>query len=171
MCYTVFRPISAVSTCFLAHSATKSTAEYDEPGPTLVCRATLHLKCRQIVPANHRAALQRRLQYASCLVSFTFEVFLFAQRPERQVGSDMVDHCVQTALKLTHQRDRGRGEARGTKKKKKPTNMPCRRTCRSHSRLFVKQRPQNSQGRRFSAPLCPELLLVLLVGDARTSGK
>lgn len=49
--------------------------------------------------------------------------------------------------------------------------MPCRRTCRSHSRLFVKQRPQNSQGRRFSALLGPELLWVLLVGDARTSGK
>lgn len=101
-----------------------------EPGPTLVCRATLRLKCRQIVPANHRAALQMLLQYASCLVSFTFEVFLFAQRPERQVGSDMVDHCVQTALKLTHQRDRqrdrGRGEARRTKKEKKRSPLTCR---------------------------------------------
>lgn len=50
------------------------------------------------------------------------------------------------------------------------TIMPCRRTCRSHSRLFVKQRPQNSQGIRFSALLGPELLLLLLLmGDARTS--
>lgn len=58
---------------------------------------------------------------------------------------------------------------KNTGKKEKNTNMPCRRTCRSHSELLVKQRPQNSQGRRFSA-LGPELL-VLLVGDARTSGK
>lgn len=35
----------------------------------------------------------------------------------------------------------------------KPTYMPCLSTCRSHSEPSVKDRPQNSHGKRFSGAL------------------
>lgn len=124
MCYTVFGPISAISTCVLSHSVTKSTAESYKPGQHWSAEPHYALNVDKLSQQT-----KEPLQYASSLVSFTFEVFLFAQRPERQVGSDMVDHCVQTALKLTHQRDRhrdrGRGEARRGRKKKK-SQLTCR---------------------------------------------
>lgn len=115
---------------------------------------------REIV-SSHCVTLTSEILYQ---IKSHLKVLLFAQRPERQVKSTMVAHCTSSHTQKNK-------KSKKIKKRGKITNMPCRRTCRSHSRLFVKQRPQNSQGRRLSAPLGPELLLVLLVGDARTSGK
>lgn len=60
------------------------------------------------------------------------------------------------------------GETKVGREREKETYMPCRRTCRSHSMLLVKQRPQNSQGKRFSA----EAVTLLLLGETTgTSGE
>lgn len=177
MCYTVFGPISAISTWFWPILRLKvqlnltSQAQHwsAEPHYALnvdkLSQQTIELRCKRgysMLPVWYPLPLRYFCLHKD--QNGRWEATWWITVYRRRWSS----HTRETDRETEGEERRGEQQK---KRKKKPTNMPCRRTCRSHSRLFVKQRPQNSQGRRFSAPLCPKLLLVLLVGEARTSGK